>query len=115
MQVPYIDSCPEKSSGQLECVKPVFLKDLPRLCKEERTDKYLRRNTRYQRICEKLKSKEIMAQIQFLISIGPVFEAFLTSFKKQEFLIHILHTESCDLVKILMLRFMKQEAIGVRR
>ena len=80
-----------------------------------RADKYLRKNTRYHRVCEKLKSKDIMTQIQFLISIGPVFEAFLTSFQNQMPLIHMLHTESCALVRTLMLRFMKQEAVGVRR
>jgi hypothetical protein len=89
------------------------LKDLPQLSKEDGTDKYLRRNTRYLRICEKLKSKEIMAQIQFLISVSLIFEKFLTLFQKQEPQIHMLHSESRDLVKTLKLRFMNQGAVGV--
>ena len=89
-----------------------FLKVLPQISKDQGTDKYLKKNSRYLRICEKLKSKEILAQIQFLISVGPVFERFLIMFQKQEPLIHMLYSEACDLIRTLMLRFVKHDIVA---
>ena len=48
-------------------------------------------------------------QMQFLISVKPVFDGILATFQRQEPLIHVLHDECLQLARKLMLRFMKSE------
>ena len=49
--------------------------------------------------------------MHFLISVKPVFDGILGTFQRQEPLIHILHNECLQLVKRLMLRFLKSEVV----
>ena len=64
-----------------------FSKDLPRVSQKECTDKYLKKNERYKKICEKLKLKEALVEVEFLLSVGVLFTDFLSLFQIQEPLI----------------------------
>ena len=50
-------------------------------------------------------------QMQFLISVKPVFNVILSTFQRQEPLIHVLHDECVQLVRKHMLRFLKSEVV----
>jgi len=89
-----------------------FLTDLPQRSKADHTYAQLKNNTRYQRICQSLSGKEYLAQIQFLVCVGHLFEPFMKEFQKQEPLIHLLYQETSSIFKSVMLRFVKQDAVG---
>ena len=92
-----------------EPIRSYFLKELPKVAKEDRTERVLEQNQRYRRICKAIKGKDVLIQMQFLISVKPVFDGILTTFQRQEPLIHVLHDECLQLVRKLMLRFLKSE------
>lgn len=102
----------ERVLKHLEAVSQYFLKDLPQRSKQDHTYVQLRKNTRFLRICQLLSGKECKAQIQFIVGVGPLFEPFLRQFQKKEPLIHLLYSESCDLLRSVMLRFIKFDAVG---
>ena len=88
-----------------------FLKELPKVAREERRERALEQNDSYKRICKALQGKDVLMQMQFLISVKPVFDAILSTFQRQEPLIHVLHDECVQLVRKLMLRFLKPEVV----
>jgi len=59
-----------------------------------------------------LSGKEYLAQIQFLVCVGPLFEPFMKEFQKQEPLIRLLYQGTSSIFKSVMLRFVKQDAVG---
>jgi len=77
-----------------------------RICQGTARSKRLANNSRYIRICEKLKSSLTLLEIQFLLSTCSVFERFLKMFQKP--LIHIIFSEYIDL-KTFLLRLGKTE------
>ena len=87
-----------------------FLKELPKVASAERTLRVLEKKPEtYRRICKAIQEKDALIQMHFLISVKPVFDGILGTFQRQEPLIHILHNECLQLVKRLMLRFLKSE------
>lgn len=91
-----------------------FLTDLPKKSTKDRTNAQLKKNTRYQRICQFLSSKECLAQVQFLVCVGPLFDPFLKKFQKEEPMIHLLYEESSTLLKTFLNRFVKNDVVGNR-
>lgn len=51
-------------------------------------------------------------QLCFVDSPEPVFSSFLNLFQKEELLIHIFHNQLSEHMCILMLHFLKAEAVG---
>ena len=92
-----------------EPIRSYFLKELPKVASAERTLRVLEKNETYRRICKAIQEKDALIQMHFLISVKPVFDGILGTFQRQEPLIHILHNECLQLVKRLMLRFLKSE------
>ena len=79
------------------------------MAKDERRERILDQNESYRRICKAIQGKDVLIQMQFLISVKPVFDGILATFQRQEPLIHILHDECLQLARKLMLRFLKSE------
>ena len=107
--------CLERIKHNWTATYHYFLKDLPQISVRERSDKFLKKNERYKRICEKLKTKEVLIEVEFLLSVGVLFTDFLSLFQKQEPLIHLLYPESTDLLKKVAGRFMKSEVISGKK
>lgn len=85
--------------------------DLPKLATQEKTLKTLERNERYKRICKKLQDKTLPAQLAFLVSVEPIFHKFLCFFQSEGPLIPLLRDAMCNLLKSLMARYVKNEAL----
>ena len=97
-----------------EAVNKYFLEELPKQSREERTIKNLEKNERYNRICRKLQEKSFPAQLAFLLSVEPIFKKFLYFFQSEGPLIHLLRDQMCELLKSVMHRFLKSQAIKDR-
>ena len=87
---------------QLKGLKRYFLRNLP---KEQSS---VTNNTRYIRIRRQLESKDLVAQLHFLVSVGDIFNSFLTFFQRDEPLIHLPLEQLTLLLKMLMRRFIKK-------
>ena len=87
-----------------------FQKDLPRLSRENGTEKTLKNNESYKRICNAISGNSILLQFHFSISVKQVFDRILGFMQRQEPLIHLLHDECLQLIKTLMQRFLKKKA-----
>ena len=94
-----------------EVVKKYFLEELPKQATEKRTSKSLQKNERYNRICRKVQDKSFPAQLAFLVSVEPIFKKFLCFFQNEGPLIHLLGYHMCELLKSVMHRFFKSQAI----
>lgn len=101
----------ERLRNNWDACKQYFLKDLPQVSQNNRTSHFLKKNERYKRICQGLSSHEMYIQLLFIISCGPLFNPFLKLFQKQEPLIHQLHSESTDLLRKVMNRFVKDDLV----
>ena len=77
-----------------------FLKDLPQRSKETIFYSLLKKNARYQRMCQFLSGKEYKLQLQFLSDVGLLLKPFRKQFQAQEPLIHLLYSELSDLLNI---------------
>ena len=58
-----------------------------------------------------LTAPETVVQLCFLQSVKPIFDRFLQMFQTEGPLIHILHQAMVDLLKQVMLRFLKQDVV----
>ena len=67
---------------------------------------------RYKKIASALKSEETLIYINFLLSVKPVFDSYLCVFQKSGPLIHCLHQSMVDLIKMLLLRFVKADSVS---
>ena len=56
------------------------------------------------------ESKEVEVEIEFLPSIKPIFDDFLTRLQKEEPVIHLLHSNCEKLLKTAMGRLMQSKA-----
>ena len=54
-------------------------------------------------------SKDTVAKMHFLLSVGSIFEPFLKFFQSEEPLAHLLHEKFSLLLRLLMGRFIKKE------
>ena len=95
-----------------EAVKKYFLEELPKQGTEKRTSKSLEKNERYNRICRKLQDRSFPAQPAFLVAVELIFKKFLCFFQNEGPLIHLLPDQMCELLKSVMHRFLKSQAIN---
>lgn len=84
-------------------IKKLLLEDLPK------SDKSIGKNDKYLAIKKALESKEVDVEIQFLISIKPIFDEFITKFQLEEPKIQELHPSCEKLLKVVMGRLLKNE------
>ena len=65
---------------------------------------------KYIAIKKALESEEVEVEIEFLISIKPIFDQFLTRFQKEEPVTHLLHSNCEKLLKTAMERLMQSKS-----
>ena len=68
-----------------EALKELLIEELPK------QDKHLKDNEKYLDIKKGLESHEIAVEIEFIITVKPLFDEFMTKFQKEEPMIHLLH------------------------
>ena len=68
-------------------------------------------SARYIRIKSQLMSKDTVAKVHFLLSVGGIFEPFLKFFQNEEPLIHMLNEKFSLLLRLLMGWFIKKEVL----
>ena len=74
-----------------------------------KTDKNLENDSKVQVILKSLQSRRLEAQMEFLVSVKPLFDEFLTRFQKEEPMIHKLYPGCEKLLKVAMSRMLKSE------
>ena len=87
----------------------LFVDELPK------NDKNITKNDKYWTIQNALESKEVEIQMEFLISIKPIFDEFLTKFQKEEPMIHLLYPNCEKLLKLTIGRPMKNKVYKDKR
>ena len=87
----------------------LFVDELPK------NDKNITKNDKYWTIRNALESKEVEIQMEFLISIKPIFDEFLTKFQKEEPMIHLLYPNCEKLLKLTIGRLMKNKVYKDKR
>ena len=87
----------------------LFVDELPK------NDKNITKNDKYWTIRNALESKEVEIQMEFLISIKPIFDEFLTKFQKEEPMIHLLYPNCEKLLKLTIGRLMKNNVYKDKR
>ena len=55
-----------------------------------------------------------MIRINFMLVIGPLFQEYETCFQGQEPLIHMLYPEYVGVLKNVLMRFLKFEAVSCK-
>ncbi|CAF1096593.1 unnamed protein product [Didymodactylos carnosus] len=91
---------------QWEMLKNNFLSYLP-----EHGKTSIRNNKRYDRIKKTFSDEIICVRILFIRNFDSDFNRFCTIFQEQAPLIRVLYDELCELLKNLLLRYLKQDAI----
>ena len=71
-----------------------------------KNDKGIVNSDKYLAIKKALDSKEVEIEIEFLISIKPIFE-FMTKFQMERPVIHLLHSSCVKLLKVALGRLFK--------
>lgn len=90
--------------------KEYFLKYLP---EKKEYEKSLPKNSRYQRTVKALKEEvTILAEIEFLIGVAPLFIAYLQIFQWEGPLVHCLLEEMTTLLYQLVGQFIKEDEIN---
>ena len=77
-------------------------------------DKTVEKNEKYKLIRGLLDKPLTLVQLRFLLNVAPIFTKFLTTFQQEGPLVHVLHSELSNLVRMLMLRFVRAEAVGAK-
>ena len=67
-----------------DAVKKLMLQDIPK------NDKNISKDDKYLSIKSALESKEVDVEIEFIISTKPLFDEFMTKFKMETPMIHML-------------------------
>ena len=64
----------------------------------------------------RLKEQETMlAKLHFILSVSELFERYLKKLQSKSTVIHVLHETLTEMVKLLMMRFVKEEAVSGKR
>ena len=87
----------------------LFVDELPK------NDENITKNDKYWTIQNALESKEAEIQMEFLISIKPIFDEFLTKFQKEEPMIHLLYPNCEKLLRLTIGRLMKNKVYKDKR
>ena len=69
----------------------------------------LKDNEKYLDIKKGLESHEIALEIEFIITVKPLFDEFMTKFQKEEPMIHLLYPNCEKLLKTVMGRLLKSK------
>lgn len=85
-----------------------FLNFLP---KQKDSWNAIQRNARYQRIVCALKDPSTVVYLEFISALMPTLQSYLTLFQTDGPLIHILFNKMNELLRNMMLRFMKEECV----
>ena len=72
-----------------QALKKLLLEEMPK------KDKNIGKNDKYLAIKRSLESKEVEIEVEFLISMKPIFDVFMTKFQAEEPMIHLLYP-SCE-------------------
>ena len=90
---------------QFQALGKYFLLELPRKqCS-------MASNAKYIRIKSQFMSKDTVAKMHFLLSVGGIFEPFLKFFQSEDPLVYLLHEKFSLLLRLLMGRFIKKEVL----
>ena len=84
-------------------LKKLLLKEMPK------KDKNIGKNDKYMAIKKSLVSKQVEIEIEFLISIKPIFDVFMTKFQAEEPMIYLLYSNCEKLLKSVMGRLLKSD------
>ena len=91
---------------QLKGLKKYFLTVLPKKQSSSTS------NARYIRIRRQLESKDLVAQIHFLVSVADIFNPFLKFFQTEEPLVHLLCDQLATLLAVLLGRFIRKDLLA---
>ena len=72
-------------------------------------DKTIHKNNRYLSIKSAVESREVQLEREFIKSIKPLFDDFLTKFQKEESMVHLLSPSCQNLLKGVMGRLLKSK------
>ena len=104
----HVQSCWLSLVPAIQCVMSMktalvklFVDELPK------NDKNITHNDKYLIIRCALESKDVEVQMEFLMSIKPIFDEFLTKFQKEEPMIHLLYPNCEKLLKLIIGRLMR--------
>jgi len=75
-------------------------------------DKSCEKNDCYKKIEQSIQNPEFHVQLHFWGCISPLFIKLCTLIQTEGLLIHILHDSLSELVRVVMLRFLKPEVVG---
>ena len=87
-----------------DALKKLVIDKLPK------QDKNIRDNDKDLDVKRGLESKEITVEIEFLITVKPLFDEFMTKFQKEEPMIHLFYPSCEKLLKTVMGRLLKSKA-----
>ena len=59
-----------------------------------------------------LESKDLVAQIHFLVSVADIFNPFLKFFQTEEPLVHLLYDQLATLLAVLLGRFIRKDLLA---
>lgn len=86
---------------QIQGALKKLFQDLPK------SDKTIGKNDRYLSIKSAVESREVQLEMEFIKSIKPLFDDFLTKFQKEEPMVHLLSPSCQNLLKGVMGRLLK--------
>lgn len=98
----------ERLAARYEAAVQFFIHFIP----SQPQNKDVMASERYKKIVTMLKDEETLVQLHFLISVKPVFDSYLRVFQTEGPLVHCLHQSMIDLIKMLLLRFMKASEVN---
>ena len=75
-------------------------------------DKIVEKIEKYKLIHGLLDKPLTLVQLRFLLNVAPIFTKFLTIFQQEG--VHLLHSELSNLVRMLLLRFVRAEVVGAK-
>ena len=81
------------------------------MARKSKTVKNMQSNNRYMGICAKLKDPVFLVQLYFFQNLKPLFIPFLTLLQRDVDFIHVVHYQLSELVRIIMMRFLKQSVV----
>ena len=87
-----------------DALKKLVIDELPK------QDKNIRDNDKYLNVKRGLELKEIAVEIEFLITVKPLFDEFMTKFQMEKPMIHLLYPSCEKLLKTVMGRLLKSKA-----
>ena len=94
--------------GQFPALKKYFITTLPKAS----NSKIICGGDRYKRIKAALVDPSTLVYLNFIAFVASNLTPFLTLFQKSEPLVHVLYEKLSQLVRTLMLTFMKAEVVG---